>query len=144
VEDSLRTRYKILLVILLAFLWFALTQHSKTPTAVGQGVSQKVLDNTYQEFNEQYFNNRLPKDTIIDYAESGPNIATTDLMSSKRFHIAFNEKYASSERIVREIMLHEQCHIKVWPKDGNWSVEDYQTEFHSKKWRTCMLRSGVS
>jgi predicted SprT family Zn-dependent metalloprotease len=136
----MKTRWKILLVVLLASLYFIVVQRYGVPARAGQGVSQKVFDDTYRNFNEQYFNNRLPKDPIIDYAESGPNLATTDLLPSKQFHIAFNEKYTQSERVVRQIMLHEQCHIKAWASNGNWTLEDYQTEFHGKKWRACMLQ----
>lgn len=91
---------------------------------------------TYQEFNTQYFGNRLPKNILIDDALDDPNkIATTMKMEDGRFHIQFNLNYARAYRVRRMVMLHEQCHVQEW---SEVSV-GFPVSEHGKRWRTCML-----
>jgi hypothetical protein len=144
----MKTRTKILITILLALLYFALIQHFNdngpirvelplvpAQKSIGGPYDLKAI---YSEFNEQYFYNRLPKDVLIDFSETENYMATTIMMSDERFHIRFNPKYVNAERVVRETMLHEQCHIKTF----KWelSLEDIRTKQHGREWRACMLQ----
>lgn len=126
----MKTRIKVIIVILLAIVCFELTQRYGVPSPSGQTSN---LDNTYRSLNSQYFQDRLPADTIVDWSETGStNMATTFRMSDGRFHIALNERYLKAERVLALTMLHEQCHIK------NFQEAEAGQE-HGPRWRTCML-----
>lgn len=95
------------------------------------------LDSIYREFNEQYFSEKLPKNVLIDFSEHGPYLATTEKMIDGRFRIAFNSDYVTAQRVAREVMLHEQCHIKTWVDTED--EEDFKTGRHNRRWIACML-----
>lgn len=88
----------------------------------------KEIANQYRVFNEQYFDNKLPKDVVIDYGES-VDMASTIQMSDGRFHLAFNDRFVAAPRILNIILLHEQCHVKTWK----------ESPMHGPEWRTCMV-----
>lgn len=134
----MKTRWKILITILLAGLVFWLSQRSAESTA-GSEVNAVELNRVYQEFNEEYFHDRLPHDLEIDWAESGNNMATTVKMRDGRFHIAFNEKYNKASRVMRETMLRELCHVKLWRPLEEQTPEEIMTNQHGSRWRSCML-----
>ncbi len=93
----------------------------------------------YQEFNEEYFGNKLPKDIIIDHNEPKMMASTMYLSGIGRFYISFNDKYTLAERVADETLLHEQCHIATWseqPTDGTFD----QSKRHGPRWRACMLQ----
>lgn len=92
----------------------------------------------YVEFNETYFDNKLPKNTIIDRSETNTkNMASTSRMSDGRFHIAMNDKYTAADRVANITLLHEMCHIRTadeWPSEfGD------QKLLHGPKWKACMI-----
>lgn len=129
----MKLRWKILLIIALAWL---LTWIYQTAANLGNRESQtsfsrcEGLDAWYRDYNDNYFQNRLPKNTVVDYSEHRDDImAATSQFDDGRFHIAFNEKYAKSARFAHLLMLHEQCHIDTWD----------EKEEHGKRWRACML-----
>ena len=96
----------------------------------------------YASNNSEFFNDRLPKDVVIDYSESdGENMATTMKFSDGTFHIALNPEYAGAKRVAEYLLLHEACHVAVWDrlhKDNN-QVLSWQEE-HGPVWRACMLK----
>jgi hypothetical protein len=129
-----KTSSKVLIVILLAGLYFVLIQHLSAP-AVAKVDLPKDLDKLYAADNSEYFDDRLPRNTVIDWGEyDGTRMASTSVLPDGRFHIAFNKKYCLSERVVRIVLKHEECHIATFSE----ITRDAKTE-HGPRWRTCML-----
>ena len=126
-------RWKIFITIVLAALTFWITQVKSDRAQLCAVPVRGNLHAVYVEFNGQYFNNRLPKNIVIDYSEAGDFMATTMLMTDGRYHIAFNEKYVTAKRVERETLLHEMCHVRTFAEN------DLLTGNHGPRWRTCML-----
>lgn len=125
-------RAKTKLFIFLAWLCLSLTPrfaaHLRTDLP-------RDLDRRYASNNSEFFDDKLPKDTVIDWAEHGSdNMATTSVLPDGRFHIAFNEKYCLADRTAHMVLLHEQCHVRTFSE----ITSDPRTE-HGPRWRTCML-----
>lgn len=130
---AMKTRTKIVLTIIAAVVYWAITQVLPTPsnraTAKGIGMSVKQLHNLYESNNHQFFDNKLPNNVVIDFDEKNPDdMATTTREDSGMFRISFNPTFSKATRVEEYLLLHEACHIAVW---GN-------TE-HGPKWRACML-----
>jgi SprT-like family len=90
----------------------------------------------FEEYNEAFFNKKLPENTIVDWDEHGEVMARTKLVGGQ-YHIALNQKYSAANRFARLMVLHEMCHIK------NFDEEDPKTENHGPRWRTCMLKIEI-
>ena len=123
-------RWRLLLAVILAILWSLicslaeLTEHSKST-----GTTIETLEKSYSAFNAQYFENKLPKDAVVDYDLYDPEfMATTTKGFDDKFHLSFNRNYVAAERVSDLIMLYEMCHVK------NFGNE------HGRKWRACMLQ----
>jgi hypothetical protein len=125
-------RWRLLLTVVLVVLWSlicGLTYPEFTEPANATGTTLETLEKSYAEYNAQYFGNKLPKDTVIDY-----NLHDSEFMAVTRkpfggsFHISFNPTYVAAERVSDLTMLHEMCHVKNWG-DG-----------HELKWRACMIQ----
>lgn len=145
----MRTRTKIILTILMAAITFWLfgcaSKTRRNDTANRNSRLPAHLDKWYAAYNEEYFNNTLPKDVVIDWGLSGEeSIATTIRMSDKRFHIAFNDFYARAERVAHTTLLHEMCHIPTYDEDegadGAFPDLTQIQRTHGPQWRACMLR----
>lgn len=121
-------RWQILLTIILAVLWsliWDLPKFHSEPTQTSV-VNEKLLIKTYHDYNNQYFDGRLPS-VVIDYELRNPDfMALTTVGDGGEFHISFNPFYVTAERTADLVMLHEQCHVKNWGDN------------HGKKWRACM------
>lgn len=126
----MRTRTKVLIVVALAAFYFYLSQHRSAHTPSRSEIQLKKL---YDMNNEQYFGHRLPTDAVVDWGEADDKyMATTDVMSDGRFHVAFNENWTRGDQTVEFVMLHEMCHVKLW--DGTTKGTE-----HGPRWRACML-----
>ena len=134
----MKTRTKILIVIVAALLYF-IAEQRLAPKTSDYTPHQSDLELAYKDFNQMYFRDRLPKDVVIDFAESNM-MATTAKMSDGRFHIAFNERYNQSIRQARETELHEMCHIATWRALSEMTSEEILTNQHGRRWRSCMLQ----
>lgn len=127
----MKTRWKILITVLLAALYFCLTQRVR-PAVQGPALSPEQLSQWYAGYNDEYFSGRLPSDTVIDYSEhDNEYMGSTDYWADdKKFHISLNLKYTVAGRIALETLLHESCHIETWG----------ERQEHGPLWRSCMLR----
>lgn len=122
-------RWQILLTIILAVLWSLIWDlpNFRSEPSKATGVDEKLLIKAYRDYNNQYFDGKLPA-AVIDYELRNPEfMALTTVDSTGRFHISFNPFYVTAERNADLTMLHEQCHIQNWGDN------------HGKKWRACML-----
>jgi hypothetical protein len=123
----------LLLTVILAALWALLWDFFPGVNIHGEpvkatGVTVKSLKRSYAEYNAEYFENKLPKDTIIEYNLDDSNfVALTSKFSDGRFHIGFNPAYTGADRFADLVMLHEMCHVDNWGDN------------HGRKWRACMI-----
>lgn len=98
------------------------------------------LYDRYEEYNQQYFGNKLPKEIIIDHNESKMMASTMYIGGEvQRFQISFNDKYTAANRVSDEILLHEMCHVKTWDEQPTNGTLD-QSARHGQRWRSCMLQ----
>ena|SRR5208337_305062 len=141
----MKTRDKILLAIVLAFLvsWLFGCGKQDCPVSAPSSTTGETdtayLERVYRTYNDGYFQNRLTQTPKIDMDES-QNMATTICKEDGSCFMHFNFHYVAAPRVARYVMLHEMCHIKTWDKDmqkigGNWEQVD-----HGKVWRSCMLQ----
>lgn len=68
----------------------------------------------FNSYNERYFNDSLPKDTVVDYANHTDGVLAVTTFESGHFHIAFNPAYAASAPVVHVFLIHECAHIATW------------------------------
>lgn len=127
---------KTLIVIIgvALFAWWGLT--NKPPY-----MTVERLQRQYASNNAEFFNDRLPKDIVIDYGENSDEfMATTVRWSDGTFHIALNPRYAGAERVAEYLLLHESCHVAVWDEVHAGSNDKItQKKEHGPAWRACML-----
>jgi hypothetical protein len=141
------TRAKFLLTVVLAVLWWLAFGCSTAPTVereryavppviFGDDTTLDYLQRLYPVYNEVYFDNKLPKDTVIDLSEAHDMATTVCDPSGTGCSIRFNLKYVAAPRTAQTTMLHEMCHIKTRSAEFA-AVGSYNQ--HSKIWRSCML-----
>lgn len=138
----MRTRTKVALVILLVLWYFLLCLHfcpKKEPVtlpALSNVDLPKDLDKWFEGTNSEFFDEKLPKDTVIDWGEyDNDRMGSTTILPDGRFHIAFNEKYCLATRVAHLVLLHEECHVFTF---SEIKKNDPASE-HGPRWRTCML-----
>jgi hypothetical protein len=153
-----RTRTKILLAITLAtIVWVLLGCGGEPPPSASVIIVEKppvehvvqspqsangqtdlsYLIRLYETYNEGYFQNKLPKNTVIDIAEEKNMASAFCKNDNVTCIIQFNLKYTLAPRTADEAMLHEMCHVKSWGKDLD--SLGVQIE-HGLTWRACMLQ----
>ena len=133
----MKTRTKILITIILAFLvsWLIgqFQSSPEEPSKASFDDLNEYLVDRYEIYNSAYFQNKLPKDTVVDFSEAQDMyVALTTKLPDGRYHIALNKKYVRTPVFGDLILLHESCHIPTF---------DYFDEvdgFHGKEWRACM------
>jgi len=131
------TRNKVLLTILLAVIFWAIfgctpRVTTNSSTRVANDVTVSYLRQSYATYNEEFFRNRLPKDTHIDMSPETDDMATTSCnLEGTGCVLHFNPRYVLASRVADFTMLHEMCHIKTW---GPESVK------HGRVWRACMMQ----
>jgi hypothetical protein len=99
------------------------------------------LSSWYNGYNHQYFNNELPEagtlsppDVIIDFHLKDPHKMGVTIFGEADGYIrmSFNPDYIKSEKTLRMVLLHEQCHVQLF-------VEDIHTlDDHGPEWQACM------
>lgn len=130
------TRNKILLTIALAILcsWlFGCAQEPVRPSSGTKGhrIDAAYLQSLYELYNATYFNNKLPKDVMIDTLETNPEFMAGTSKVGSSFLIQFNGYYVTAERTAQLTMQHEMCHVKTW---------GLELDDHGRAWRGCMLQ----
>jgi hypothetical protein len=133
----MKTRTKILITIILAFLTFQIFQYFQSspgePSKASFDDLTEYLVGRYEIYNSEYFKDKLPKDTVIDFSETRDAfVALTTKLPDGRYHIAFNRKYVRTPDFGDLILLHESCHIPTY------DYYDRVDGFHGKEWRACM------
>jgi hypothetical protein len=140
---KLTTREKVLLTILLAVIasWLSGCNSSSASTS-DELPNVAFFQQIYDTYNNQYFDNKLPKTVDIDLLEPNDKFMASTMCDSIGVNckIHFNMKYVSADRVARITMKHEMCHVKTWMKDMD--SLGMQVE-HGKIWRSCMLQLDI-
>lgn len=123
VHNGTAVKVVITLILVALYVW-AVNQPEKHVTD-GRCEALKVW---YDGYNDAYFGNTLPKDTVIDYTGTGEYAALTRRMEDGTFHIVFNPKFTASPIFAHLILLHESCHVKTWD----------EFDEHGPRWVACM------
>lgn len=92
--------------------------------------SNSALDRWYAAANEAYFNNALPKDTVIRYGVLPNNVMGTTTRLPNGFQIDLSAKYNVAPATLQLTLFHEMCHVETWTTDFG----------HGLKWQACMHR----
>ncbi len=123
-------KWKIaLLVIGAAVLYWYFVDSRIQFQPSGDNMSIAEMHDFYDAANEAYFENKLPKDVLIDYTDhNDKSMAYTEILLDGRFHIAFNRKYSNPPQVGDLTILHEQCHVKTFTEDLE----------HGHYWYACM------
>jgi hypothetical protein len=116
---------------ILIYSWLA---NRRTPAATNADLP-KDLNKWYQIYNSEFFNDKLPKNTVIDWSEyDDSRMASTSVLPDGRFHISLNEKYCLANRVARIVLKHEACHVATFSE-----ITLDPKSNHGPRWRTCML-----
>lgn len=97
--------------------------------------TNEVAERWYAGYNETYFENKLPKDTRVQFVRELKDWEGNRVLgltySSTPATIQINAEYRDTPPIWLEILLHEQCHLSL----------DSTPEFdmHGAKFQACML-----
>ena len=111
----MRKQRRLNLFLVLLLLW--LTTGTAFPQLHNRPNDINKLELYYQIYNEQYFDNRLPKDVIIywDTSIEVDELAVTSLnQSADQFVVRFSLNLQFSDALSRMVLLHEMVHIKLW------------------------------
>jgi hypothetical protein len=93
------------------------------------------LAGCYAEFNTQYYDGKLPKDTVIELTSKQIFVAQTSRVTtygnviSTHFLIRINTDYATEGVFEVAVLAHEMCHVKVWDEETT----------HGNVWENCMF-----
>lgn len=138
----MKLRTKILLTILLAFAYFWTTQHvSREKSDLGAScvtrVSQEKLLEWYADANKDYFDNALPKDTRIVWANLRADHAMADTSCNVDDCLIRMDAYVNISPATAHLSLfHEECHVATRGADFD----------HGPEWHNCinmLFRKGA-
>lgn len=133
------TRRKIFWTIILAFAFFALMQTADPQTPRREpDTTAKDLKEWYEQYNELYFQKRLPTDTTFDLNLHDGNMAETTMPGWVMYNISMDKHYVAAKRVGRLTLIHEMCHIDTWTESLDEKVQ------HGAKWNACMLRIDMA
>jgi hypothetical protein len=109
-------------------------------------VDVAFLQKTYAEYNDTYFEGKLPRDTAIFYApdpDEATNVADTkcsldpQTMQPMNCSIYIAPYTNRAKSVATESLVHEMCHIETYQKGVINTNDDVS---HGKVWTACMLR----
>lgn len=129
----MRPRVKVFIIALLigmAWLW------AKTPPRMGPQHQQvtpinNLLQTLYNANNEEWFNRELQSTAFVS-VKLGPADGAIGITKTCNggLCIEINPKLNVTGKQVAMTLLHEQCHVKVYP----WKKKDE----HDGAWQVCM------
>lgn len=110
-----------------------------TITLLAAGVSaqpgqpDRHLDEWYASYNHAYFQDELPKNTLITYDIHDDRFMALTAYEGSQYHISFNMKYNFSNKMGRLNLLHELCHVRQMVEG------DEEFDQHGPHFQSCML-----
>lgn len=93
------------------------------------GLSDRQLQRAYRHFNKKWFDNKLPQeiDTLFSPVDNDL-YGYVEMDDNGDWILQINPKYFVDSRIWKMVLLHEMCHIKLYPDLS-----------HGKKWQSAMV-----
>jgi SprT-like family len=76
-------------------------------------VTNLMLGCLYDEFNEKYFGNKLPKDMVVCYNKYMEQMGVTRYFRSRPLYIELNWKLRWSDSSTAMTLLHECVHVSL-------------------------------
>ena len=103
----MKTRTKILITILLAVLYFLISQSIRA-------AEMCLLQDDYTNFNRDYFLGQLPDDVNVEWANLGllHDMGATWIDEAGTRQIRIDRRTNPVLRQARLTLLHEMCHVK--------------------------------
>lgn len=77
--------------------------------------NSRRLEKWYAQYNEKYFEGKLPENTKIWWQITPGNCANVTQNDQGIFEIKVNPSYAMTRGHARQCVLHEMNHISLWP-----------------------------
>lgn len=110
-------------------------------------VTRKILEKKFKLFNEQYFNNELPKETILWNKLKGEsygqfNELTHESVENNVPIIYVNDKYLHTEETLDVVLLHEMVHESLVLKGLTLGDGEEHGELFSQKCNEIEEKSG--
>jgi len=93
------------------------------------------LDVWYAAYNHEYFQDSLPKTTVITRNLADDRFMAQTFYENGYYHIAINPRYNESGKTEKLNLLHESCHLYIFV-----THEDDEYDDHGPKWQACMHR----
>jgi hypothetical protein len=123
-----------LLVLSFSCSFFTAPQSAMRSTA--DFATNADFQSWYAGYNEEYFFNRLPKDTEISWGNLTPinAIGTTVHRESGSFSIFIDRTLNPTVQQARMTEIHEICHIATWGQEFDQ---------HASKFQGCMVNLAV-
>jgi hypothetical protein len=88
----------------------------------------EAIKEQYDEYNKEYFGDKLPKNTRVTYYH-GKYVARTGMDKDGVPHIYLDDVYNAPPQFMHAVLGHEMCHIATWPEQAE----------HGSQWDSCML-----
>ena len=90
------------------------------------------LDAWYATYNHEYFQDELPKTTVITRNLADDRFMAQTFYENGYYHIAINPRLNSASTVEKMTLLHEDCHI--------YLIITHDVEFndHGNHWQKCM------
>lgn len=82
----------------------------------------------YRSFNRKFFHPPLP-DAALMWSPCDGDFGLANQEEDGTFFIKLNPQFSLDERMAKMTLLHEMCHLAIWPIKN-----------HGKKWKAQMLR----
>ena len=100
--------------------------------------ASKILHDTYTVFNEEYFEDKLPKDTIT--VCTNESIKTMDAQAQTmpdmngRLRIEVAKEFCAGDKVYLPLLLHEMVHVELWGtnEDSPWNDTIHGKAFHKE------------
>jgi hypothetical protein len=126
-------KVKVFLVVLfigMAWLWAKLPPRMGPQQHRAAGphpeLSLTRMQNDYAVYNSEWFNGKLPKDTVMAL-EKDPVSQANSVFENGHWTIRFNPRYNMAPSTADFNLFHEMCHMAT-PKDRD----------HGPVWEACM------
>jgi hypothetical protein len=111
---------------------FSLVKVASGHTAARDQAQEQEIQKDYAFYNDLFFDNKLPKNTLVTYANiPGFMGLTFECGEQKKMCIVIDRASNSVSRVAKMTLLHEMIHVKLWNViDFDIHGTEFQNEMH--------------